>query len=58
MSDTPFEGGGFIVPVRGTDAEKSAARRYVSRQACRLGATPAQLVEVWLMLGLDQDVAA
>ena len=37
MSDTPFEGGGFVQLVApGTVAEVAAARRTVAGQACRL----------------------
>src|SRR6185437_1777954 len=51
-NETPFEGGGFIVPVRGTTEEKIAAERYVRRQATRLGASDEQLEQVLSMLGV------
>jgi hypothetical protein len=58
VSDTPFEGGGFVsLAAPGTVAEVAAARRTVAAQACRLspGGEHEACALVLDMLGLLPD---
>lgn len=53
--NVPWESGGWLPPVRGTEAERVKARRQVARISVRLGHGPAEARVVLETLGLLPD---
>lgn len=59
FTDIPFQAGGWEPPVRGTEAERHAARLSLAGMAVRLHPEEpvAALAEVLAALGLDAEAA-